>query len=218
MKNFRNLARNPFTVVFMISLIFMTSCYQDEEIHSEIKLLTGEELFKSIIFADGKATALIPLLSVKNLEVQDMLSTEQEIDEYKNLQEELINYIKEDSGSFFINFRAEILSKNPEKISKALTGLNNYLVPFAQEKLDANGITSEEIIREYSQSSDTAVDNSARNACLFLVIPIVAVVAAGVALYAWVAVATWVTITFAEAGAEDKLYLEELSISIAENL
>lgn len=219
MKEIRKFTRNPIIAIFMCSLILTISCNSDEAILPEPQIFNGEELFRSIIFMDGEATSLIPLLSIKNAEIYEMLGDQEKIQEYKNLQNEAIEYIKNNSENFFDDFQKAILSKNPEKISTALIRVNDYLVPFAETKLKLHGITTEELIKEYNYNDNNVnIDNSAKKPCLAIIIPVVAVVVAGVALYAWVAVATWVTVTFDTKSTQDKLYIEELSISIAEKL
>lgn len=220
MKKIRKFIQNPFTAIFMCSLILMVSCNPNDEVLPEhSRTFSGEELFKSIVFADGEATYLIPMLSTKNLEVYEILGDEEKVQEYKQLQNEAIIYIKNNSENFFDDFKKDVLSKNPEKISNALIRVNDYLIPFADEKLKLHGLSAENIVKEYKKNyTNINIDNSAKNACIAIAIPVVVVVIAGVALYAWVAVATWVTFTFAEQRAQATLYLEELSISIAENL
>lgn len=194
-------------------------CNQNKDNIPEIRTFSGEELFKAIIFMDGEATALVPLLSKKKLEIYGMLGSEENIHEYKILQNEAVEYIKNNSENYFENFQKAILSENPEKISNELILASNYLAPFAETKLKHHGLTVEDLMAKYNQD-ETKVnfDNSARKACLAVIIPVVAVIAAGLAIYAWAAIATWVTVTFAVQSNLDKLYLEELSISIAENI
>ncbi|MDK7375603.1 hypothetical protein QP519_08650 [Weeksella virosa] len=222
MKKIRKIAENPIMTLFMCSLILFVSCNQDDiATNSALNELSGEELFKSIIFVDGEATSSIPILD--NINIYETLGSQEKIDEYKKLQNETIEFIKQQSPNYFDEFKSNITSKDPQKISSTLNQVGNYLIPFANEKLKVHGIKAEDIVKEYKDKyndDEMSINNSAQGKCLYEAIVIVAVGAVALAVYIWAAVARWEVVTYPdeEIQKQGSLYNEELSISIAENI
>lgn len=208
--------------LFMSFLILFVSCNQDD-INTNIALneLSGEELFKSIIFVDGEATSSIPILD--NINIYETLGSQEKIDEYKRLQNETIEFIKKQSPNYFNEFKSNITSKDAQKISSTLNEVGNYLIPFANERLKVHGIKAEDIVKDYKDKfnvDELSINNSSKEVCLYEAIVIVAVAVAAAAVYIWAAVARWEVVTYPDAQIQKQgsLYNEELSISIAENI
>lgn len=192
MKAIRSFTQNPLTIAVLLLAFLNLSCNQDDFVenyvdNSLINKYSGEEIFKSIIFADGILTKeIVPLA---NQHIAERMNASQ-LEEYRNLQKEAINYISGMDREFFTNFKNDILSKNPHSINNALEKAGNLLVPFIQEKLKINNISYEEV---YSKAQEIEIYSGAftdsqlgktksSDVCIYGAVVIAIVAAAVVAL------------------------------------
>jgi SdpC family antimicrobial peptide len=206
------------------NLIFV-SCNRDEitEDQTEQKL-SGEELFKSIIFVDGKIAPEINALS--NVSKTSELSNNQLI-EYRNLQNDFIKYVKQKDTAFFNDFQNVMYSKNPEIISSQIKESAKMLLPWLNSRLAVQGLSVEKLKQEMKKNNiSTFQDISNINSknpglCISEVLFFgIAVVAVAVVL---VGVAYWTVaddgggnLVSAEKG--NNILLNSVSIQIAEIL
>lgn len=189
MRTVRSFTKNPLVILVLLIAFLNLSCNQDEMIEDQINnKISGEELFKSIIFADGLLTKeIVPLA---NLQLSNKMSVSQ-LEEYRLLQIEAINYISKSKAGFFDVFKENILSKNPDLINKAINDAGTLLIPFINQKLKANNISYEEV---YNNAKDIKTNSgnlddfqygkskSSQSVCIYGAVVLAIVAAAAVAL------------------------------------
>jgi SdpC family antimicrobial peptide len=117
--------------------------------------ITGEELFKSILFVDGKLTKQIP--SLYSMANTDNLSKSKLI-EYRKQEKEAIDYLKKIDLNYFDKFQNEIYTKDPETISKSISNVVNDLIPFMNEKLSINNLSVEKISKTLKKDTNGKID------------------------------------------------------------
>jgi hypothetical protein len=149
------------------------------------------------------------------------------LSEFRNIQHEVIEYIKERNKNYFDEFKKGILSQNPVIISNTLKSVAKYLIPYTSDKLALEGLTMEEVMANYK---DVPFDTYAPNAlpkpdeCLFAAIIVVAIGGVFIGVYVSVVYARYVAITYPEQSRAKNNVLgtsfgeEEIIISIIENL
>ncbi len=166
MKSIRNHARK---IAIMLSLsILFVSCSQydgSETVNpSSTELakaidgsnkITGEELFKSILFVDGKLTKELP--SLYSMANTDNLS-KSKLTEYRKQEKEAIEYLKKIDANYFDKFQAEIYTKDPETISKCISKVVNDLIPFMNEKLAIQNLSVEKISKTLKKDANGKID------------------------------------------------------------
>ena len=166
MKSIKNHARK-IAILLSLSILF-ASCSQydgNETVNpSSAELskaidnnnkITGEELFKSILFVDGKLTKRLP--SLYSMANTDNLSKSKLI-EYRKQEKEAIDYLKKIDPNYFDKFQAEIYTKDPERISKSISKVVNDLIPFMNEKLALQNLSIEKIAKTLKKDSNGKID------------------------------------------------------------
>ena len=113
--------------------------------------ISGEELFKSILFVDGKLTKQLP--SLYSMANTDNLS-ESKLIEYRKQEKEAIDYLKKLDIDYFNKFQNEIYTKDPESISKVV----NDLIPFMNEKLAIQNLSVEKIAKTLKKDANGKID------------------------------------------------------------
>ena len=116
-------------------LFFASGCSLDSRIDVEKNVkYSGEEIFKSIYFLNGKVVNEIShLQEMKNIiEDQDLTETMLAIEDF---QIEIIDKIKAEDTSFFINFHNNMQSGDHLKISQALTQSLDQLIEKSKDIL-----------------------------------------------------------------------------------
>lgn len=162
MKRIRQISNNPVVIVLVLFNFIFVSCNRDEIIKEQVEQksvesvfgrigngnnpnasLSGEEVFKSIIFADGVLTDQITPLA--NISIVSTLNAN-ELTEYRNTENDAINYIKTIDPNFFNNFKTAIYSKNATIINNAIEQASSVLTPFIQNRLSENNIDFESTV------------------------------------------------------------------------
>jgi SdpC family antimicrobial peptide len=117
--------------------------------------ITGEELFKSILFVDGKLTKELP--SLYSMANTDNLSKSKLI-EYRKQEKEAIDYLEKIDANYFNKFQSEIYTKDPETISKSISKVVNDLIPFMNEKLAIQNLSIEKIAKTLKKDANGKID------------------------------------------------------------
>lgn len=117
--------------------------------------ISGEELFKSILFVDGKLTKQLP--SLYSMANTDNLS-ESKLIEYRKQEKEAIDYLKKLDIDYFNKFQNEIYTKDPETISKSISKVVNDLIPFMNEKLAIQNLSVEKIAKTLKKDANGKID------------------------------------------------------------
>ena len=117
--------------------------------------ISGEELFKSILFVDGKLTKQLP--SLYSMANTDNLS-ESKLIEYRKQEKEAIDYLKKLDIDYFNKFQNEIYTKDPETISKSISKVVNDLIPFMNEKLAIQNLSVEKIAKTLNKDANGKID------------------------------------------------------------
>lgn len=156
MRTIRKISKNPFIVIFVALTTLFTSCSKDSFSKKEINLesISGEELFKSIVFADGKISSELSELKPLNKELKSLPS--ETLTNYRETQVEIINFIKEKDVNFFEEFKSDILSGNPQTISNSLKEAGNEVKLFTEKELLDKNIDLEKQLKQYSNDLDFA--------------------------------------------------------------
>ncbi len=146
--NYLHKLRKPYLSGFLALLILFTSCNQnDSGIVENMKetseeRFSGEELFTSIIFREGKAASLFPTRR-KSESLQNFLNDSEKREEYKKTQVEAIAYLRADNPDFFNDFQKSMYSQDPVIIKEAINNASKKLFPFISKKLKNAGIDYE---------------------------------------------------------------------------
>jgi len=127
---------------FLTGLILFVSCEQYDNNASNFAKYSGEELFKSIVFADGKLANELPALS--GISQLDRMSKD-EINELRTYENDIIAYLKSTNKNYFVDFKNSMYSQNPEVISNAISKTAKDIVPWVNKKLAIHGLTVEKI-------------------------------------------------------------------------
>src|SRR5690554_2469636 len=107
MKVIRRISENPVMLAFMVSLILFVSCAKDEvrnanidglEINYRNGGLTGEDLFKSIIFADGPITHELEQLEIMSSQINQFNA--EDLEQYRSTQYNIIQYLNNQDPYF----------------------------------------------------------------------------------------------------------------------
>ncbi len=77
-----------------------------------------------------------------------------ELAEYRNTQNEAINYIKSVDANYFNNFKNAMYSKNANTINNAINKMSEILTPFIQNKLNQNDIDYESTLAQAKNYKD----------------------------------------------------------------
>lgn len=226
MKKIRKFVSKPWMVCLLAISFLNLACNTErlgDSYQQDAKEYTGEELFKSIIFLDGEATHLFPVLS-EQFNVSDEIKSEQEKEAFEIAKNDAVNFIAKNNPDFFSNFKKDLYSKDPYIIQEAIKSAVAELTPFLSQKMKQNGmeftydLKNKENAGELKKKLDHYIslnknDNKAEEATIVLAYAVAVVVA--VAFYV-VAISEF-EIGVVEAG-QEQLMMEELSLSISNNL
>ncbi|EOG6905637.1 exported hypothetical protein [Flavobacterium psychrophilum] len=225
MKKIRNIASSP-ALLFLLTLNFlMVSCSNDGSSNSSTankeltqsfsknsNQISGEELFKSIIFVDGVLTEELP--SIKSISnISNLKGVE--LAEYRKTENEAIAYLKKIDANYFDKFQKSLYTKDPETISKSLKQVSSDLTSFINNKLSVNNITIEKIQKNIVKDDKGNVDipqtqTQMKQMCLSEVLVLVV----GVFFYI-----VWVSeVTINKTTLSNPLVLEAISIQTAQAL
>ncbi|MFV7236014.1 hypothetical protein [Flavobacterium sp. ZB4R12] len=108
MKKIRKISSNPLLLVLLVATFLFASCSNDTGSSELTKStsennakISGEELFKSIVFADGVLTDKIP--SLKSISNVNTLK-KSELIKFRAIENEAIAYLKKKDANYFKNF------------------------------------------------------------------------------------------------------------------
>ncbi|MDO4782343.1 MAG: hypothetical protein Q4A09_03890 [Capnocytophaga felis] len=154
MKRVRKISENQLVIAFMTSLILFVSCNRDITEYSAVDYnsVTGEEIFKSIIFADGFITNQFAELESITQKVKSF--SEEDLEKYRETQLKVIEFIRERDSSFFYKFKKDIFSGDAQVVSKILQHSAQELRYFARQELLKEGIDVEERLQSFSNDLD----------------------------------------------------------------
>jgi SdpC family antimicrobial peptide len=151
MKSIRRIAQNPIFIFTMIANFLLVSCSTDNTSKNEsaenittAENLTGKEIFKSVIFADGALANKIDFVK-DHFDVLSTLKTEKEINSFHEAENEAINYLEKNDPMFFENFKRSMLTRDPAVILKSLNEASLALIPLTNKKIAKTGLTVEKI-------------------------------------------------------------------------
>ncbi|MBZ3766587.1 MULTISPECIES: sporulation delaying protein family toxin [Bacillus cereus group] len=135
-----NLQFKKILVIFTIATVFFTFLmfFQNSaDVNAQAKMnYTGEELYKGIVFGQGKVTSILPhMWDEKTMEKANSK-------EALELTNQLINEMKLIDYNYFNNLKSSIDSKNPVKINQALED-GSDLLKKGIDKLNLNAQSSE---------------------------------------------------------------------------
>lgn len=152
MKTIRSITKNPLTIAVLVLAFLNLSCNQDDFVESYVdnsisNKYSGEEIFKSIIFADGLITEKIP--SLINYAPHKINFTDSELIEYRKIQNNVIEYLRSLNNNYMEEFKTNILSKNHVQISNELNKSKNDLFNFFKKDLKKDNIDIENLVNEY---------------------------------------------------------------------
>lgn len=118
------MVKKIFSVVLAVAFISgsLISCQNDEnssvDNSNSKNQLTGEQLFKSVMFGTGEFAKTVPTLAEVNNKYAS-ITPEQKI-QIESRIDELVSSIKTENSSFFNDFKMQIVSGNHNEIKNAL--------------------------------------------------------------------------------------------------
>jgi hypothetical protein len=169
MKRIRKISGNPVFIIMLTFSLLFASCSEEAVVPNTIENISGKELFKSIVFADGNLTANVPAL--QKINVTDNLSKEQLI-EFRAFQNKAIEYLESTEKNYFDNFKQNIMTRDVEIISKTLSNSSKSLEPLVNILANGQKLNIQEIKSQLSDSKEKNSDlqKSDEEACLAIVI------------------------------------------------
>lgn len=159
----------------LISMIFLISSCQKEQDPSSKEILSGQDIFKAVMFASGNAAKKVPSYRESLKVFEGYAKTNpQAYAEYQTFIDEITKEIADTSPNFFEDFKKHITSDNFFEVDQALkgafqtlqyTGLHSkkysYVFTKSQEiredleknidlsKIDPNSAEGKKIINDY---------------------------------------------------------------------
>lgn len=169
MKNIRKISGNPVFIIMLTFSFLFASCSEEAVVPNTIENISGKELFKSIVFADGNLTANIPAL--QEINVTQNLSKEQLI-EFRTFQNKALEYLESTDKNYFDNFKKNIMTRDVETISKTLSNSSKSLEPLVNVLAKDQKLNIKEIKSQLSNSKEKNSDlrKADEFACLLVVL------------------------------------------------
>jgi len=225
MKKIRIVASKPWLLSLLAFNFLMLSCSNDgtstgssttneltQSLSEKDGQISGEELFRSIIFVDGVLTEKLP--SIKSISSITALD-EKELITYRETEKEAIDFLKKIDPEYFTNFQTSLYTKDPETISATLKKVTSDLSAFIDKKLSVNNITIEKVQKNIITDEKGNVDIAKtqvqmKQMCLSEVLVLVV----GVFFYI-----VWISeVTISKVTLSNPLVLEAVSMQTAEAL
>ncbi|WCT13503.1 hypothetical protein [Mucilaginibacter jinjuensis] len=115
------------TVPLCIMTLLYTSCSKERQTTSVLKSknFTSDELFRGLIFGEGKVAALIPEITVH---ASDVATDALEQKAISDLEDQIIATIKVNKPDFLTTFKSQIESGNRTLISQAFSNSHDVLI------------------------------------------------------------------------------------------
>lgn len=225
MKRIRLLMGKPW-VVAMLVISFLNLACNAERIeqpnHVKMKDYSGEELFKSIIFMDGEATYLFPVLT-EYYDVAENLKNKKDIESFKKAQIDAINFLKGQDPNFFHDFKEDLYSKDPYVIQEAIRAAAKNLTPFFAQQMKGQNLNfdydlnNKDEVKKLKSDLDQYISLNKDNKAEEETIVLAYAVAVVLAIFFYVVAVSEFEIGVIQQG-EDQLLMEELSLSVSEEL
>jgi len=210
MKTIRKIA--PIFGLFMSFMIVFISCKQTDileaQVNAALSEVSGQDVFKSILFADGAMTNQIPQLEGIATKVSNF--SEEQKAEYTQFQEEVITHLQSLDPNYFESFKAQILTKDVTIIDKELAKIGEDLLLFTEQKADEEGIEMDKIVSQYSHDLDLE-SYETRGLAIWLIVTIV--VALVIAVAATITKVSVDDVTSIEGDFAKTLYGDDASLS-----
>jgi|GEM_PF-3734658 len=151
----KKIAHNPVFAILLTASFLFASCSSDsneDNSASEAKAkteltaenLSGKELFKAVIFADGALANKIDFVK-DHFDVLSTLKTQEEINSFRSAENEAISYLEKNDPLFFDNFKKSMLTRDPSVILKTLNEASLALAPLTNQKIANAGLTVEKV-------------------------------------------------------------------------
>lgn len=217
MKKIRKFSSSPVAIILVALNLLFASCSSDSASSvndQSAAKLSGEELFKSLIFADGELSAAVPALK-SAFDMSD-LTAEQKVS-YKKAEQEAITYLKAKDAAYFEKFQKEIYSKDPEIILASIKKVAADIKPLIDSKLAVHNLSVEKISKEYYQKNAKNAPLSAKvqvEACGVWVLAVGVVVVAVAVFY----VAAISEVTFGLVEPVPPITEETIALQVAEGI
>ncbi len=167
----------------MVALFFNVSCNKENTINnatkkvSNILYYSGEELFRSIIFANGQATKHFPTISKYSPDALGMDANQ--IREVKQVEDELITHIKTVSPNFFTEFKDGVESGDPYEVERTLVTAADIIFPYFEDIVQNEASMSiSQVLEEYELEPDGDVIITQGVGIVLLITVVVALVIA----------------------------------------
>lgn len=169
MKKIREISGNPVFIIMLTFSFLFASCSEEAVVSNTIENISGKELFKSIVFADGNLTANVPAL--QKINVTENLSKEQLI-EFRSFQNKAIEYLESTDKNYFDNFKQNIMTRDVETISKTLSNSSKSLEPLVNILAKDQKLNIEEIKAQISNSNgeNSDLQKGDEAACLLILL------------------------------------------------
>ena len=187
-------------LLLSISLMFVSCSQYDDnstdpqanEVATSLKRnakITGEELFKSIVFSDGVLASELPsLMSISNINQL----TDSELVKYREMEEEAVTFLKNIDVNYFNKFQEKMYTTDPETISLSLKQIVTDLIPFINSKLALQNLSIDKITTSLKKDANGSISIESANTQMkeMCAVWVIGLVAVAVVVLAVVAIAT----------------------------
>lgn len=223
-KNTLKTAKVIFTTLFMVVVTGLFASWTSKNNDTgkmtakELAAIDGKEFFKSILFADGALANRIGYVK-SNFNAMENLKSKSELNDFKQYEEKVIEYLEKQDADFFEKFKESMVSRNPEQIMTKLSETGNLLIPFVNSQIKDTGLTVEkirqnpELLNSYKNQFAENEQNRSKT-CLAVAIAIEGFVPGFVFAVLVAAVAEDGVSTISN----ESIKMEELSLSISNSL
>ncbi|WP_395092916.1 hypothetical protein ACF3NR_02365 [Vaginella massiliensis] len=180
MKKIRLLIENPFVIVLLLA-VFVNYSFTSPANRISVKNLSGEDLFKSIYYADGNITGEIESLE----EISKIVKSfdKKELEEYRLEQNKVIDFLKTKDADFFNDFKETVQTKDAKSIEAYFDYSNNLIKDYVKMETQKKGVDIEKLVKEYKNdlSLNDNSTNSPKSVALVFLVTIVLVIGIAIA-------------------------------------
>ena len=180
MKKIRLLIENPFVIVLLLA-VFVNYSFTSPANRISVKNLSGEDLFKSIYYADGNIAGEIESLE----EISKIVKSfdKKELEEYRLEQNKVIDFLKTKDADFFNDFKETVQTKDAKSIEAYFDYSNNLIKDYVKMETQKKGVDIEKLVKEYKNdlSLNDNSTNSPNSVALVFLVTIVLVIGIAVA-------------------------------------
>ncbi len=180
MKKIRLLIENPFVIVLLLA-VFVNYSFTSPANRISVKNLSGEDLFKSIYYADGNIAGEIESLE----EISKIVKSfdKKELEEYRLEQNKVIDFLKTKDADFFNDFKETVQTKDAKSIEAYFDYSNNLIKDYVKMETQKKGVDIEKLVKEYKNdlSLNDNSTNSPNSVALVFLVTIVLVIGIAIA-------------------------------------